>query len=170
MGNRFLVPSVVPGGMTLLSTTTLTGASITISSIPATYVDLYLVIRNGRTATSGANFLMRINSDTANRYDENSANTIANGTFPNSSWMIAFNSDSGASTSLATVSIFDYANTTTWKSATNLSITNNPGVPANFNAIRYMQFYNQTPAISSLTIFPSTGNWTSGTAYLYGVK
>jgi hypothetical protein len=160
------------GGMTLINTggTTLTGASITISSIPATYVDLYLVIRNGRTATSGANFLMRINSDTANRYDENSANTIANGTFPNSSWMIAFNSDSGASTSLATVSIFDYANTTTWKSATNLSITNNPGVPANFNAIRYMQFYNQTPAISSLTIFPSAGNWTSGTAYLYGVK
>jgi hypothetical protein len=94
--------TISTGGMTLINSggTTLTGASITISSIPATYVDLYLVIQNGRTATSGANFLMRINSDTANRYDENSANTIANGTFPNSSWIIAFNSDSGASTSL----------------------------------------------------------------------
>ena len=37
-----LVPTPQTGGMTLLSSTTLTGASVTLSSIPQTYVNLLL--------------------------------------------------------------------------------------------------------------------------------
>ena len=50
------------GGMTLISTTTLTGASVTLSSIPTTYKDLYLVIRNFKPATDGASFVYRFNA------------------------------------------------------------------------------------------------------------
>ena len=39
------------GGMTLISTTTLSGASITLSSIPQTYNSLYLVVRSFLPAT-----------------------------------------------------------------------------------------------------------------------
>jgi hypothetical protein len=160
------------GGMTLINTggTTLTGASTTISSIPSTYVNLYLVLQNARPATDVVDFNMRLNSDSNARYTETAANTAGPAAFPNTSWTIATNSDNGASTSLITVHIPDYANTTTWKSATNFSFTNDSSTPTSFNAIRYMQFYNQTAAISSITVFPSSGNWTSGTAYLYGVK
>jgi hypothetical protein len=40
----------------------------------------------------------------------------------------------------------------------------------NFRRNEAVGFYNQTTAISSLSLFPSSGNFTSGTAYLYGVK
>ncbi|CAB4161820.1 hypothetical protein UFOVP794_1, partial [uncultured Caudovirales phage] len=43
------------GGMTLLSTTTLTGASVTLSSISGSYNNLQLVIRNFKPATDFAN-------------------------------------------------------------------------------------------------------------------
>ena len=47
------------GGMTLISTTTLTGASVTLSSIPQTYKNLQLVIRNFKPATDGQQIQMR---------------------------------------------------------------------------------------------------------------
>jgi hypothetical protein len=44
MGNRFVVPTPIPGGMTLLSTTTLSGTVTTISSIDQTYTDLAILV------------------------------------------------------------------------------------------------------------------------------
>ena len=160
------------GGMTLINTggTTLTGATVTIGSIPSTYIDLYLVIENARPANDAVDFQMRLNSDSNNRYTETAGGSQGPATFPNSSWTMATNSDNGASDSLITVRIFDYTNATTWKMASNQSIVNDSTTPTSFNAIRYMNSYNQTAAISSITVFPSSGNWTSGTAYLYGVK
>ena len=64
MGNRFLVPSTTPGqqgGMTLLSTTTLSGASVTISSIPQTYKNLQLVIQNYKPAVDAPDKATAIN-------------------------------------------------------------------------------------------------------------
>jgi hypothetical protein len=43
--------TISTGGETLISTTTLTGASITLSSIPSTYNTIKLVIRNYKPAT-----------------------------------------------------------------------------------------------------------------------
>jgi hypothetical protein len=54
--------------MTLLSTTTLSGATTTISSIPTTYVYLKMIIVGARVDTSPENFGMRINSDTGSNY------------------------------------------------------------------------------------------------------
>jgi len=160
------------GGMTLINTggTTLTGSSITISSIPATYIDLYLVVRNPLGSGDGFDFSMRFNSDTSNKYTETAGGSAGDATFPNSSLTFATGQDNGSSTALATITIPDYANAATLKMASNLTITNSWSTPANFNAIRYMGFYNSTSAISSITLFPASGTWTSGTAYLYGVK
>ena len=169
-GLKWATPAA--GGMTLINTggTTLTGSSVTISSIPATYIDLYLVIRNPRPASDAVSVNMRVNSDSNNRYTETAGGSAGPATFPNSSWTIATSLDDGVGQSLITVRIFDYANTTTWKMAANQTINNDYTTPTSFNAIRYMQFYNQTDAIDSITLFNSAPNWTSGTAYLYGVK
>jgi hypothetical protein len=55
--------------MTLISTTTLTGATVTISSIPATYNKLEIYIVNFIPATDGSRIVLRMNSDAgANRH------------------------------------------------------------------------------------------------------
>jgi hypothetical protein len=52
------------GGMTLLSTTTLSGTSTTLSSIPQTYNSLYLVISGVTSASGSNNFRLKPNNDT----------------------------------------------------------------------------------------------------------
>jgi hypothetical protein len=58
------------GGMTLINTggTALSGASVTISSIPSTYTNLYILMLGYYTATGDAATYVRFNSDTGNKY------------------------------------------------------------------------------------------------------
>ena len=63
-GLEWATPS--SGGMTLLSTTTLTGASVTISSISQSYNDLYIVINNPYRSNSFDSGPMRINPNSTN--------------------------------------------------------------------------------------------------------
>ena len=65
------------GGMTLLSTTTLSGASTTISSIDQTYKDLKIVGKNIYGTGSGQ-FQLEFNGDTGNNYANSNVN--GNGT------------------------------------------------------------------------------------------
>jgi hypothetical protein len=66
-GLKWATPAA--GGMTLISTTTLTGASVTLSSIPQTYVDLHLVVLNYKPATDASQLCYRFNADSsANRH------------------------------------------------------------------------------------------------------
>ena len=55
------------GGMTLLSTTTLSGTSTTLSSISQSYTDLYFVLTNCST-TGVDSFKIRPNNDTGSNY------------------------------------------------------------------------------------------------------
>jgi hypothetical protein len=160
------------GGMTLISTTTLTGASVTLSSIPSTYVDLRLIIRNFRPATDTEQLVMRINGDSAaNRHRETeSYGGLANEPFNTTRIIISSNADNGASLSTIQTTLYDYANTATWKTTFTTGITVNPTTATNFNSYTATGSYNQTTAISSLVLFPLSGNFTSGTVLLYGVK
>lgn len=159
------------GGMTLISTTTLTGASVTLSSIPATYKNLQLVIQNLKPSTDGQNINWRINSDSgANRHVTKFAISGANASFDATSCSIGYGNDNTVSQSLIIVDFFDYANTSTWKFMTSFELDNNSGTATNFDFAFGQHGYNQTSAISSLLLFPATGNFTSGTALLYGVS
>jgi len=161
------------GGMTLISTTTLSGASITLSSIPATYKDLYIIVRNFLPATDTAGLRMRFNSDsTASRHSTQgyAAGAIDNVSFGGTNVNISTSSDNAITQSMHSIYIPDYVNTTTWKIANFYSITTNATTTANYNFRAEFGLYNQTSAISSLDFFPSTGNFTSGSILLYGVK
>lgn len=169
-GLKWATPAA--GGMTLISTTTLTGASVTLSSIPSTYVDLRLIIRNFRPATDAEQLMMRINGDaTANRHRETeSYGALAAEPFNTTRIRLSNDADNGASLSTIHTTLYDYANTATWKTTFTTGITVNQTTTTNFNSYTATGSYNQTTAISSLDLFPLSGNFTSGTVLLYGVK
>jgi len=167
-GLKWATPS--SGGMTLISTTTLTGASVTLSSIPATYVHLQLVIRNFKPATDASSLRMRYNSDAgASRYKYETG-TVGRAFGDNYIGLVASANDNSVATGLSIANIFDYTNSATWKLAQLLSLGVDATTTANFNADFGYGFYNQITAISSIDLFPSAGNFTSGTVLLYGVK
>jgi hypothetical protein len=160
------------GGMTLISTTTLTGSSVTLSSIPQDYIDLHLVIRNFKPATDDVAILCRFNADSAaTRHREVPLKDFNNPlTFSTNSFEITEYNDNSVSTGLTITKFYDYTNATTWKFAKVESITVDPNTTTSFKAANRFAVYNQTAAVSSLSLFPNVGNFTSGTVLLYGVK
>lgn len=159
------------GGMTLLSSGSLTGSSVSIDSISGSYQNLQLIIRNFRPSTDGAALNGRINNDTSSIYGNRTAVAESDNSFSNTSWNnLSYNQDSGSSTSLMRLTFIDYANTTTLKVAELYSVTNNETTPANINYTTGIAIARTTNAISSIQLFPSSGNFTSGNYYLYGVK
>jgi hypothetical protein len=164
------------GGMTLISTTTLTGASVTLSSIPATYNDLRVVIRLALPANDADAFWVRVNGDSgANRHLRVATNSATNDgssavAFNGAQWSFNAQLDNSVSQSLMILNVFDYANATTWKTATFVGATNDFTTTTSVHPFHGMGIYNQTAAVTSLQFLFDTGNATSGTILLYGVK
>lgn len=164
----FVWATASAGGMTLISTTTLSGASVLLSSIPQTYKNLQLVFRNYRPATGGENLTMRVNDDsTANRHAYN-ANYYFAGPF-NATYIRMSHSVSTASTSSGQFEFLDYTSTGTWKMGFGYDANNSNNVAGEISGSIHLGAYNQTGAITSLRLAPTSGNFTSGTVLLYGV-
>lgn len=159
------------GGMTLINTggTTLSGASVTISSIPTTYNDLLIYIRGFRPVND-TDVQMRFNGDTGTRYVRVNSFSSGQAAFTDTSMKISDDTDNGVDTGFLTFRISDYANTTTWKNFFGYAVHSDKTTPTSADYDFYMGIYNQTSAIDSLTFFPGSGNWTSGTVFVYGVK
>lgn len=157
------------GGMTLISTTTLTGSSVTISSIPSTYVNLQLIITNYKPSVDGEGLRMRLNSDSGTRYKTN-VDLIGNGTFADSFIALVQSADNSVAQGLVSIDFPYYANSATWKMCFVQSVGNDPTTTTSFRSEFLQGLYNQTAAISDIVLYNGSGNFTSGTAYLYGVK
>jgi hypothetical protein len=166
------VPAAKTGGMTLLSTTTFSGATTVLSSIPQTYNDLRVVIRQALPVDDGAELLMRLNNDaTASRHEfQDIWNSGVNQSFTRDKITLNVVADNAVTQSLTVIDISDYTNTATWKMSFSRSMFNNSSTPTNVQSRVVMGFYNQTSAISSLGFLWSSGNATSGSILLYGVK
>jgi hypothetical protein len=154
-------------GMTLLSTTTLSGASTTISTISGSYNELFIVMRSVQPATDGTNVLMRFNSDTGSNYDSSAWD--GSGNFVSATSIELMSSvDSATTVTGATLTIPDYANTSTYKYCYWVgSGVRGAGSNARFQMTGHWANAN---AITSITFLPASGNWTSGTILIYGVK
>ena len=169
------VPSwaaLAAGGMTLINTggTTLTGASVTISSIPSTYKNLFLIVRDFLPASDGQGLILRFNSDTNTRYAYGATVNASSVGFTESWITIIGGNDNSVANGLAATTIYDYANTDTWKLLSSDALSVNNTTTTNLNFLRLYGAYNQTAAITAITLLCETGNLTSGTAYLYGVN
>lgn len=159
------------GGMTLISTTTFNGTPTTVlSSIPATYIDLRIYIRLALPATDARKISMRFNNDsTANRHANLGLSNTPQ-TFSTTLVEVGTNQDNAVTQSLHIIDIPDYANTTTWKTCFARCVANDATTSTSVACEPLIGAYNQTGAISSLGFLFSTGNATSGTILLYGVK
>ena len=166
------VAAPASGGMTLISTTTLTGASITLSSIPQTYNHLQLVIQNYKPAVDSGTLAMRFNADSAVDRHANVAAITGSGSFNTTRVLLSAGSqDNSVDTGLTITNIYNYTNTATWKFCNSFSIGVDGTTTTNYRCVTINGgLYNQTTAISSLELFDINGNLTSGTVLLYGVK
>jgi hypothetical protein len=163
---------VSAGGMTLISTTALSGASISLSAIPQTYRHLQLVLRSFIPATDNQSFCVRVNGDsTANRHRAVPTSTAPGGfPFDATLWNTNLIGNSNTTgTGLSIWNVYDYTNTTTRKLANSIIQYTNP-TTTTMSVENASYYYNQTTAITSLDLLPSSGNFTSGSVLLYGIS
>ena len=163
--------TVTAGGMTLLESGTLSGASVTTGTLSGSYIDLIIYIQNWKPANDNAELNIRFNNDsTANRHVALTYSGNINAAFDRTSGQISTGNDNSVATNLIYIQIPKYANTATWKFATSNSITVNATTTTNLNVEPRFVGYNQIGAVTSLTFLNNSGNFTSGDYYVYGVK
>ena len=164
------------GAYDSIATTTLTGsqASITFSSIPATYTHLQIRGIMGDAGTGGVSGQIQFNSDTGNNYSTHfitGTNSVISSNADASTSSIYINAWRQGSNVFGAVilDILDYANTNTYKTTRSLG-----GGDAN-GATGFTRFvtgnWRSTSAITSITIFQNNGNLTQYSSLaLYGIK
>ena len=173
-GLKWATPSS-GGGMTLLSTTTLTGTTVSISSISQSYKNLYFVIRNFKGVTDGAVMRIRFNGDTgSSRHRSELFKTQSYYdtpfTFNQTYSRISAPTDSSVSNGIITFTIPDYTNTSTYKVGYYEAVGTDYTTNTQMSYLAGTAVYNQTVAITSMDFITDGGDFTSGTILLYGVN
>jgi hypothetical protein len=158
------------GSMTLISTTTLTGATVTLSSISSAYKDLRLVFKDFRHTGGGNNTVHFIVNSTNSIYE-----TMPSHAAMDSNAMTASVADltrgevqPAVAGNLVVAQIYEYASTTTYKYVdTKVATSSSAGT---FGLTNLRSFIRTTSAISSLTFSLAAGSFNGGTVLLYGVN
>ena len=147
-------------------------ATITFSSIAASWTDLKLVLV-GTFSSAGADVRCRFNSDSATNYSNTTlygTGTAAGSGKGTSVTQIRLFWISGGSTTipqLCTADIFSYAGSTN-KTVLTTEANDNNGSGTVGNTV---QLWRSTSAITQIDLTLSAGNFNSGfTATLYGIK
>jgi hypothetical protein len=169
LGLKWATPA--SGGMTLINTggTALTGSAVTISSIPATYTNLYLVCSDTYSAGNQSLYI-RLNGDnTLANYDSTYYNVVNNTITGDYAQVGGYIGGTGTGSAFDELSSFEiniprYAATENrrYYFTSRCKITSQRifgGVIA----------YSSTTAVSSITI-KSDSTFSGGTVFLYGVK
>jgi len=170
LGLKWATPST--GSMTLLSTTTLSGASTTVSSIDQTYETL-LVFIYGATWASGNGTVYIKPNNTANQcsfigtyWQSAGAGTSGTSAGDIQSYL---NTTNSSGLGFAAVNFYRYANTSQWKVYAGTG--GNQASDGTGSAYAYGGTVKTTSALSSLNFYPSSGaNFSGGTVLIYGVK
>ena len=154
------------GGMTLISTTTLSGSTTSLTSIAGTYKHLLLIV-SGSTATANYQYTVRPNGTTGNfRGIRCNTASLAN---TNNANLAAMTTDatSNNTTNAYVICIYNYANSTYVKNVDlfgDMQDTVGDGIPNFAKGI-----FNLTNAITSIDIV-CTSTFNGGQALLYGVS
>lgn len=171
MGNRFVVPTPTPGGMTLLQTLSLTGSSVTSSTLSSSYTQ-FLVYITELYGSAAVSLQLRLNGDTGSNYswetidfatspaavDRGDASTIFR--LGNSS------NDSGVKRRASgIITLMRPSDTGVVYVTANMTGYNSGMVGSLATGV-----YDSSAAITTITLFPSSGTMTAGTAYIYGVN
>lgn len=151
-------------------------ASVTFSSIPATWRNLRVIV-NGRgdTAASTVNVLLQLNGDTGANYDYMYSQAPAGGSIQAVAATSAIIGNVSGSTAPANVAsgtdavIYNYIGTTFQKYIWQQSGVKAANTVANMFVETGAAWWRLTAAITSVKIFPSAGNFVDGSVVsLYG--
>jgi hypothetical protein len=162
-GLKWATPAA--GGMTLISTTTLSGTTTTLSSIPQTYVRLILYVYAMSNNTADGRFRVRPNGSTTARYtglDFSTQVAMTNGQIQTDANVSRLNTDNGF--------VFTLDNYTSSDDYTTVFTLD--GYYYDGGTPRGVIFAGtpQNAPITFIEIANSGGTWIGGTAKLYGVK
>lgn len=159
----------VTGGMTLLSTTTLSGASTTISGISQSYNNLQVYV-TGLTVSNQAEVSLRINGSSTlhfQYYLSNSSATVgvvSNGSATLTGGATMDNAASGGNGNW-NIEFNNYASGTRFQ-YTGGGVFYKPA----WVSYWFAGGYESQTAMSSLSFVTSTGTFSAGTVKIYGVK
>ncbi len=156
-----------------IATTTLgsAAATITFSSIPATYTDLVLVV-TGLFTSSGGNSRIRFNGDTGTTYSNTRLQgdgTSASSNRSTSQTFLRLDYDGNSSTvpNMTRTNIFSYAGSTNKTCLIESSEDKN----GSGSTVRTVGLWRDTSAITSIEVLMSSSTFAIGTtATLYGIK
>lgn len=163
------------GGMTLLSTTTLSGTSTSVTVSSNSYKNLVAYIYAGTTASGNFNYNVRINGITASTYTNFNSSCIPAGTILNTGGdTSAIDLNQPGNMSVATgglnsfvLTFFDCNSTQKKNVVVNGSYVNNNSVNVVVN--NRVSVTDATSAITNITVIANTA-LTSGTIQVYGVN
>ena len=154
------------GGMTLISTTTLTGSTVSLTGFSG-YKQIMLVVV-GAYGSNQITFHGRFNSDSGNNYWQNSyASSFGN---VENKFVFGDGLSSGGGARNSSKMIIDLYDTTGTKPFTVWGAYQYWNNSSNNYVTQYHNEYVGGSAITSIDLFMSSGNFTAGTAYLYGIK
>jgi hypothetical protein len=162
--------SAPSGGMTLLSTTTLSGASTTISSIDQTYTNL-MVFVYGITMSADSLVFMQPNSVTDKVWSVINYANVTDGPAATAFYLSSTNGtlevESTSSLNAWAITISNYASATYKPIHAAGGYVNETSSSGGLSNTGYFQ---STTAISSLKFTTSGGTFSGGTVLIYGVK
>jgi hypothetical protein len=158
------------GGLTLLSTTTLSGTSTTVSSISGSYKNLQVMIKNGSN-NAGDTLYIRLNADSGANYYwsgtriDGAVQTVYNNNA--GTWIpVSYQNNTGATNLMQSVTnLYRYTDTDVvyFESRSYAGIT----TASARESSTIQGIYDNSAAITSVTVTSASGNF-SGTLYIYG--
>jgi hypothetical protein len=181
-GNILTVAGGVPtwaapaaaGSLTLLSTTTLSGATTTISSISTAYTNLLILIENSYSGNS-IDLGLRFNSDTASNYAYWGTSTIngsltGRGSLSNTEIILNDSSPSGNQTKNNGYYIIELPRYTVASGGQFFTAQYNARYASGYSGGNFTGTYLKSAAITSISLTAGNSTWTAGTVYIYGVN
>ena len=169
LGMKWAAPS--SGSLTLIASGSLSGSTVTISSIPGTYSDIRLYLFNW-SASGNGDLVWKINNTTANTYYYiASSNNVTNYTGTSGSGIRLSSSitQSGYTSNMGCLEILNYADTAAFKPIRGFSLNqqNGPHLESYYGGGAFAD----NTAVTSIVLDPeSTNTFDNGTYALYGIK
>jgi hypothetical protein len=173
-GQSLIVSGGVPawgtpasGGMTLLTTMSLSGSSVTSSSFSSSYKALQIYVKNV-IASGTAEFYLRFNADTGANYSYRLlTNATSDSNFGAANQIRFGNTTSQTDVNLTSYAIIDLMTPSDTDSVFFKSVCSENSGPTLWQVAGV---YDNAAAITSITLFPGSGTFTSGSALIYGVN
>lgn len=161
-------------GMTLLSTTSLSGSTTTINSISTDYINLLIFVKDFY-ASSSCEMNIQLNNDTTSGNYQMGVFRASGGSFDSypdngSNFSLGgYDIRSANDDNFAQMTIYDYANTTTKKVVQGNSMVTRPS-GAKGVTITNGGYFGSTSAITRIDIKATAGTFSGGSVLIYGVK